>query len=140
MSRSSHDLPAQLLRRAGSSVGEARELPIGVLDLFKIGIGPSSSHTIGPMKAAGAFVSAMGPATAEQIARISVAVFGSLAWTGKGHATDKALVLGLSGELPDRVDPDEANRRFEHIQAHQRIELPCGRKDPVRARQRCCFR
>jgi L-serine dehydratase len=86
--------------------GNVIELPIGVLDLFKIGIGPSSSHTMGPMKAASAFIDRLTPEAVEQVCRISVTVFGSLAWTGKGHSTDKALVLGLAGYLPDRIEPD----------------------------------
>jgi len=78
---------------------------ISVFDLFKIGIGPSSSHTIGPMRAAAAFAAAL-PAG---VARIKVELFGSLAWTGKGHGTDRAVILGLAGEVPETVDPDEAD-------------------------------
>jgi L-serine dehydratase len=115
---------SELFARAARLDGKTVELPIGVLDLFKIGIGPSSSHTIGPMKAAATFVGRLGPAVAGKTNRIVVTVFGSLAWTGKGHATDKALVLGLAGHLPDRIDPDEAKSRFEEIRAHRRIELP----------------
>ncbi len=78
---------------------------ISVFELFKIGIGPSSSHTIGPMRAAAAFAAGL-PAG---VARIRVELFGSLAWTGKGHGTDRAVVLGLAGEVPETVDPDEAD-------------------------------
>jgi len=78
---------------------------ISVFDLFKIGIGPSSSHTIGPMRAAAAFAAAL----PEGVARINVELFGSLAWTGKGHGTDRAVILGLAGEVPETVDPDEAD-------------------------------
>jgi L-serine dehydratase len=78
---------------------------ISVFDLFKIGIGPSSSHTIGPMRAAAAFAAAL----PEGVARIRVELFGSLAWTGKGHGTDRAVILGLAGEVPETVDPNEGD-------------------------------
>jgi len=74
---------------------------ISVFDIFKIGIGPSSSHTVGPMKAARAFRDA-----APGAARYRVTLFGSLAWTGKGHGTDSAIVLGLNGHEPETIDPD----------------------------------
>jgi L-serine dehydratase len=78
---------------------------ISTFDLFKIGIGPSSSHTVGPMAAARRFrevVASVQPLPA----RIRVELFGSLAWTGRGHATDRAICLGLLGETPAGVDPD----------------------------------
>ncbi|WP_354126702.1 serine dehydratase beta chain [Bradyrhizobium sp. RT9b] len=103
-------------------------MPTGILDLFKVGIGPSSSHTVGPMKAADTFVRGLNKSCQERVARIEVTVFGSLAWTGKGHATDKALVLGLSGKSPDRIDPDEARRLFERIRRDHSIELSSSRK------------
>jgi L-serine dehydratase len=77
-----------------------------VFDLFKIGIGPSSSHTVGPMRAARQFVVDL--AAANQLpatARLKTELFGSLALTGIGHATDRAILLGLSGELPESIDP-----------------------------------
>jgi L-serine dehydratase len=83
---------------------------ISVFDLFKIGIGPSSSHTVGPMRAAAAFVrtlAASGQARAG--VRVRCTLYGSLAWTGKGHGTDKAVILGLVGQEPATVDPDEAD-------------------------------
>ena len=73
-----------------------------VFDLFKIGIGPSSSHTVGPMRAAREFILAAGARTA----RVKAELYGSLALTGKGHATDRAVLLGLAGETPAGVDPD----------------------------------
>lgn len=124
MSEASSPLSAnELLRRTTRRDGETVELPIGLLDLFKIGIGPSSSHTIGPMKAAAMFVRGLEPAAAKQTARILVTLFGSLAWTGKGHASDKAVVLGLLGWVPELIDPDEAYRRFEHVLTHRYIEI-----------------
>ncbi len=69
---------------------------ISIFDIFKIGIGPSSSHTVGPMKAARAFVDELSE-IADQVASIDVSLHGSLAWTGKGHGTDSAILLGLCG-------------------------------------------
>jgi L-serine dehydratase len=83
---------------------------IGVFELFKIGIGPSSSHTMGPMKAACAFSAKVARSDfLVRVDRVRVDLFGSLAWTGKGHGTDKAVILGLSGELPDAIDPNAAD-------------------------------
>jgi L-serine dehydratase len=83
---------------------------IGTFELFKIGIGPSSSHTVGPMKAAAAFAdSVVASGLLARVSRVRVDLFGSLAWTGKGHGTDKAVILGLAGQLPDTVDPDVAD-------------------------------
>src|ERR1700709_212361 len=78
---------------------------ISVFDLFKIGIGPSSSHTVGPMIAARRFrdhLASLMPAPE----RITAELFGSLAWTGRGHGTDDAISLGLLGEVPAIIDPD----------------------------------
>ena len=80
--------------------------PFGVMDLFKIGIGPSSSHTVGPMRAAATFRRGLSQVPAA--VRLRVTMHGSLAWTGKGHATDRAVILGLMGEWPDTIDPDQA--------------------------------
>src|SRR6201999_3861454 len=83
---------------------------ISVFELFKIGIGPSSSHTVGPMKAASAFVEGLLAGDAlERTESIVVDLYGSLAFTGKGHAVDKAVILGLSGEKPPTVDPYSAD-------------------------------
>ncbi|WP_353230307.1 L-serine ammonia-lyase [Novosphingobium sp.] len=80
----------------------------GVFDLFKIGIGPSSSHTVGPMVAARRFGQRLHDhGVLAQVAHVDVALYGSLALTGKGHATDSAVILGLSGEVPALVDPEQ---------------------------------
>jgi len=79
---------------------------ISIFDLFKIGIGPSSSHTVGPMKAAASF--AARAASRPEVARLQVRLFGSLAWTGRGHETDRAVILGLAGAQPATIDPDDA--------------------------------
>jgi L-serine dehydratase len=82
-----------------------KDRAISIMDLFQIGVGPSSSHTVGPMKAAFRFAqSAL--ASGLSPARVQCTIYGSLALTGIGHATDKAILLGLSGHLPDTVDPD----------------------------------
>ncbi len=94
-------------------------MPVGVFDLFKIGIGPSSSHTVGPMKAANFFTRNLGG----EAARIVVTLYGSLAWTGKGHSTDKAITLGLAGALPESLDPDLADAQYEEIKEKRCIGL-----------------
>jgi len=86
---------------------------LSVFDIFKIGVGPSSSHTMGPMTAAGLFLDALrGGADrvpgAGEPAKLSCRLYGSLAFTGKGHATDRAVVLGLAGQTPQGIDPDQA--------------------------------
>jgi L-serine dehydratase len=86
---------------------------ISVADLFTIGIGPSSSHTVGPMRAAFMFMESL-PSQPE---RVSCELFGSLALTGRGHATDKAILLGLSGEQPETVDPDGVDILVDRIRA-----------------------
>jgi L-serine dehydratase len=82
---------------------------LSVFDLFKIGIGPSSSHTVGPMKAAARFLALCEAEGLSDGVRIEVTLHGSLAFTGKGHGTDRAIMLGLAGETPDSVDPDKAD-------------------------------
>ncbi|TFH88711.1 L-serine ammonia-lyase [Billgrantia azerbaijanica] len=81
-------------------------MAISVFDLFKIGIGPSSSHTVGPMRAAFDFVQALREKELlERVARVEVQLYGSLSATGKGHGTDRAAIMGLMGERPDEIDP-----------------------------------
>lgn len=78
---------------------------VSIFDIFKIGIGPSSSHTVGPMKAARAFASQL-DSVAVDVAAVEVTLHGSLAFTGRGHGTDAAIVLGLAGWEPETIDPD----------------------------------
>jgi len=100
-------------------------MAVSIFDLFKIGIGPSSSHTVGPMKAARRFVSRLQRLDRlEATQRITVTLYGSLALTGRGHGTDKALLLGLMGEEPERVDPDGIDARVEQVRATRRLPLP----------------
>lgn len=98
---------------------------VSVFDLFKIGIGPSSSHTVGPMRAAARFVSRWleQRTILANTARIRCELFGSLAHTGRGHGTDKAIMLGLEGEQPDSVDVDSIDRRLKIIRAEKSIRL-----------------
>lgn len=85
---------------------KAPHMAISVLDLFTIGIGPSSSHCVGPMRAAHSFAESLqANDLIDKTARIQVQLYGSLALTGAGHGTDKAILLGLAGEAPETVDP-----------------------------------
>ncbi|HEX4768010.1 MAG TPA: L-serine ammonia-lyase [Lichenihabitans sp.] len=100
---------------------------VGVFELFKIGIGPSSSHTVGPMRAALAFADALATdGLLGRVARIRVDLYGSLAWTGKGHATDRAVILGLGGEAPATVDLDRADAIVRRVRDEHRLELSGG--------------
>ncbi|QTN31370.1 L-serine ammonia-lyase [Akkermansiaceae bacterium] len=96
-----------------------------ILDFFSIGIGPSSSHTVGPMRAAAAFAKGLG---GKAVARVHCKLYGSLAATGKGHGTDGALILGFCGELPETVDVDAMPELLETIRAGKRLKLPDGRE------------
>ena len=80
---------------------------LSVFDLFKIGIGPSSSHTMGPMIAARRFLELCAEHDVSSAQRLTARLYGSLAFTGKGHASDRAVVLGLAGEDPETIDPDQ---------------------------------
>jgi L-serine dehydratase len=93
---------------------------VSVFDIFKIGIGPSSSHTVGPMKAARAFAETLEGAP---VAGIEVTLFGSLAWTGKGHGSDSAVLLGLAGHDPETVDPDAVEGILAGIRADGRFTV-----------------
>ena len=89
---------------------------LSVFDLFKIGIGPSSSHTVGPMVAMGRFLDELEAAAKTADARrIVVTLYGSLAYTGKGHGTDRAVVLGLLGEKPDSIDPAAVGAMVDQV-------------------------
>ena len=86
---------------------------ISVFDLFKIGIGPSSSHTVGPMYAAKQFLfSCIEEFPLTKISSIKIELFGSLALTGKGHGSDTAILMGLEGEEPASVDPEQIPNRI----------------------------
>ncbi len=102
-------------------------MAVSVFDLFKIGIGPSSSHTVGPMRAARLFVQRL--ARAGQLAaaaRVRVQLYGSLGATGRGHASDRAVLLGLAGHAPDTVDVAAIDPLIERIRTSGRLPLGEG--------------
>ena len=91
-----------------------------VFDLFKIGIGPSSSHTVGPMKAAGLFLQHL---PLSQVNRVQVDLYGSLGLTGKGQDSDKAVLLGLEGEKPETLEIESIPFRLKQIDVQQSLHL-----------------
>ncbi|OGO92811.1 MAG: L-serine ammonia-lyase [Coxiella sp. RIFCSPHIGHO2_12_FULL_42_15] len=95
---------------------------ISVFELFSIGIGPSSSHTVGPMRAANEFVVKLGHRLS-QVATMNTTLYGSLAFTGHGHGTDKAIVMGFCGELPESIDPDHVDRKIMAINAEKVLKV-----------------
>ena len=97
---------------------------LSVFDIFSVGIGPSSSHTVGPMKAAKWFCDELlAFGTLHSVARVNVELYGSLGQTGIGHGTGKAIILGLSGLSPDTVDPDEIEPLLHTVSATERLML-----------------
>ena len=100
-------------------------MAVSTFDLFKIGIGPSSSHTVGPMRAAARFVEKwlVDTGDLQRTARIRAEVYGSLALTGRGHGTDKAVLMGLEGHWPNEIDPDIIPAALERIRGERRIRL-----------------
>ena len=97
---------------------------VSIFELFKIGVGPSSSHTVGPMRAGLAFI--LAAEKAELLAkavRIQIDLYGSLALTGKGHGTDLAVLLGVQGEAPDLIDPDRIPSMMAEIRRHHQLYL-----------------
>jgi L-serine dehydratase len=95
-----------------------------VFDMFNVGIGPSSSHAVGPMRAALRFARALEQGgRLEATARVRVELFGSLGMTGKGHGSDMAVMLGLSGETPEGVEPDEVPNRIAAIERARSLSL-----------------
>ncbi len=100
-------------------------MAVSTFDLFKIGVGPSSSHTVGPMRAACRFVQKWLEENGmlERTARLRAEVFGSLALTGRGHGTDKAVLMGLEGHMPNLVDPDIIPDALARIRGEKKIRL-----------------
>jgi L-serine dehydratase len=100
-----------------------------LFDLYKIGVGPSSSHTMGPMRAACRFALELDrDGFLDRVARVQTDLYGSLALTGKGHATDRAVLLGLAGNQPAGIDPDAIESTVAAIRASRRIDI-AGRRD-----------
>ncbi|MEE4707346.1 L-serine ammonia-lyase [Pseudomonas alliivorans] len=99
-------------------------MSLSVFDLFKVGIGPSSSHTVGPMRAAATFVEGLEKdGLLSSVDAIKVELYGSLGATGKGHGSDKAVLLGLEGDYPDTVDTSTVDGRLIEIRAHGSLNL-----------------
>ena len=104
-------------------------LMTSLFDLYKIGVGPSSSHTMGPMRAAFQFVAGLSEThLLREVVRVRAELYGSLALTGVGHATDRAVLLGLSGHEPATVDPEAIDSVVEQIRASRRLELAKDRE------------
>src|SRR5579872_7220011 len=99
-------------------------MTVSVFDLFSVGIGPSSSHTVGPMRAARQFVEGLDEAGAlDRVARLQVDLYGSLALTGRAHGTHAAVLMGLEGERPETVDVDTVQARVERIGEEHELRL-----------------
>lgn len=111
--------------RAAAPVRGPRAGFLSVFDIFKIGIGPSSSHTMGPMTAAVRFMDTLRQHPARNMLHsLRVTLYGSLAYTGRGHATDRAVCLGLLGHMPAEVDLDLAETELEALHASGTLRLP----------------
>jgi L-serine dehydratase len=112
-----------------------------LFDLYKIGVGPSSSHTMGPMRAACRFARELEcRGVLERVARVQVELYGSLALTGLGHGTDRAVLLGLAGNEPAAIDPATIAATVEAIRAARRIELAGARSIPFEEFRDLVFR
>ena len=99
-------------------------MAISVFDLFKIGIGPSSSHTVGPMRAAQVFATGLKESgLLARVGSVKAELYGSLGATGKGHGSDKAVLLGLEGEAPDLVDTEQVEGKLARIRGERRLRL-----------------
>ncbi|MBI3236932.1 MAG: L-serine ammonia-lyase [Chlamydiales bacterium] len=110
--------------RSRKEVVKRRSVPVSVFQLFSIGIGPSSSHTVGPMRAALLFAQDLeNKGNSIYLERMTIELFGSLAMTGKGHATDIAILLGLEGYAPESIDPDAVAGYIERIQMEKNLRF-----------------
>jgi L-serine dehydratase len=124
------DVEAQRAPGASAMLGipqREQHVAVSVLDLFKIGIGPSSSHTVGPMRAARMFALSLQHAQLRTATRrVQAQLYGSLGATGKGHGSDKAVLLGLEGHEPDTVDVDGIGAALQQIRASGHLHLLGG--------------
>ena len=104
-------------------------MAVSTFDLFKIGIGPSSSHTVGPMRASARFVQRwlVDAGNLHACERIKAELYGSLALTGKGHGSDKAVLLGLEGQWPHRIDPDTIDPMLARIRKDKNLRIADGK-------------
>ena len=116
-------------------------MALSVFDLFSVGIGPSSSHTVGPMRAAEMFAQRLREeGVLGRVARVRSQLFGSLGATGHGHGSDKAVLLGLTGERPESCDPRAVEGRLAQIRATRRLSLLGVHESALRARHRRQYR
>jgi len=107
---------------------------VSAFDLFKIGLGPSSSHTVGPMRAAHRFVHELAAdQKLDRVVRVVIDLYGSLALTGRGHGTDRAVLLGLAGETPERIDPDQVESKVQQIR--DQLVLPLAGRHSILFRE-----
>ena len=126
-------------RLKGSYIGTVRSrraecypgaMNISVFDIFKIGVGPSSSHTVGPMRAANFLLKKLNKhGIFDQVTRVQCELFGSLGSTGRGHHTDRAVIWGLQGEAPETIDPDQQDPLFRSVLESE--ELLLGGQRPI---------
>jgi L-serine dehydratase len=115
-------------------------MSLSIFELFKIGIGPSSSHTVGPMWAGNRFLLELESRNlVDATEAVEVSLYGSLALTGRGHATDKAILLGLLGETPDRVDPDAADEMVAAVRDSGTLRLYGRKLIPFRESEHLIF-
>jgi len=99
-------------------------MSISVFDMFSIGVGPSSSHTVGPMRAANRFISELKNGQhLQNTTRIQIDLYGSLALTGRGHGTDTAVLVGLTGKAPEQVDPKTIPALLKNVRANKQLKL-----------------
>ena len=105
-------------------------MTVSVFDIYTIGIGPSSSHVVGPMRAARSFVTLLEEKNVlRSVSSVDIELYGSLAYTGKGHGTDRAILLGLMGITPEGVDPDKIPGLIGTVHTSREIEL-AGKQNP----------
>lgn len=115
-------------------------MTISAFDLFKVGIGPSSSHTVGPMRAAAAFAQALRAAgLLDQVTSVRVELYGSLSATGRGHGTDKAVLLGLEGNQPESIDVDRIETDLDRIRSTTELKLLGRKAIPFHEREHLVF-
>ena len=99
-------------------------MAISTFDMFRVGIGPTSSHTVGPMRAAGMFVRSLRELSLlSNVARIAVRLYGSLGATGRGHGSDRAVIAGLSGELPEETTPEAIDCLQQGLEAGEDLRI-----------------
>eukprot|EP01088_Endostelium_zonatum_P020237 TRINITY_DN7344_c0_g1_i1.p1 TRINITY_DN7344_c0_g1~~TRINITY_DN7344_c0_g1_i1.p1 ORF type:complete len:514 (-),score=126.85 TRINITY_DN7344_c0_g1_i1:121-1662(-) len=105
-------------------VSDDHHAVVSTFDLFSIGVGPSSSHTVGPMRAARKFAALLHDSGEDQrTTKVTCELFGSLACTGEGHSTPQAILMGFEGQSPESIDPDLIPRRFEEIKSSHQLNL-----------------